>query len=86
MFILETPFSLTIFVTRFGVSAEKVVATIEIPKSHQGIFLPDKKYSYEFFPDFFDVNRPITMKVRKKRSIMVQSRFCNCMLFDQLIR
>ena len=26
------------------------------------------------------VNKPIKMKVRKKRSIMVQSRFCNCIL------
>ena len=30
-------------VTANGVSAANVVATIEIPRSHQGIFRPDKK-------------------------------------------
>ena len=43
----ETPLFLTISVTRLGVSVENVVATIEIPNNHQGIFLPDKKYSLE---------------------------------------
>ena len=41
-------------VTKFGVSVEKVVATIEIPNNHQGIFLPDKKYSLELDEDFFE--------------------------------
>ena len=30
-------------VTRFGVSVEKVVATIDTPSNHQGIFLPARK-------------------------------------------
>ena len=50
----ETPFCLTISVTKFGVSVENVVATIDIPSIHHGMFLPDKKNSLEFFPDFFD--------------------------------
>ena len=33
---------------------ENVVATIEIPSNHQGIFLPDKKYSLELEDDFFE--------------------------------
>ena len=33
----ETPLLRTISVTRFGVSVEKVVATIENPNSHHGI-------------------------------------------------
>jgi hypothetical protein len=32
-----------------GVSAAKVMATIEIPASHQGIYLPARKYSSLFF-------------------------------------
>jgi hypothetical protein len=40
---LDTPFSLTMPVTRFGVSAENVQATIEMPRSHQGIPRPPRK-------------------------------------------
>src|SRR6266540_4436882 len=40
-----TPFSRTMLVTRFGVSVEKVVATIETPISHQGADRPDVKNS-----------------------------------------
>jgi hypothetical protein len=43
----ETPVVLTISVTRFGVSVENVVATMERPKSHQGMVRPDKKNSEE---------------------------------------
>ncbi len=50
----ETPLVLTISVTKFGVSVENVVATIETPNNHQGIVLPDKKYSVAFLPDFLD--------------------------------
>ena len=38
-----TPWVRTISVTRLGVSVEKVVATMEIPSSHQGRFLPERK-------------------------------------------
>ena len=30
---------------RFGVSVEKVVATIDVPNSHQGSFRPERKNS-----------------------------------------
>ena len=46
----ETPFFLTMSVTRFGVSAENVVATILTPNNHQGIFLPERKNSLAFLP------------------------------------
>jgi hypothetical protein len=36
--------------TRFGVSVENVVATIEVPRSHQGSCRPDRKYSTRPFP------------------------------------
>ena len=40
-----TPWRLTMSVTRFGVSLEKVVATIDSPASHHGTFRPERKYS-----------------------------------------
>ena len=75
-----TPFVLTISVTKLGVSAEKVVATIEIPKSHHGIFLPERKNSVTSFPDFFETIIPITNDRIKKAKMISQSMFSNCML------
>ncbi len=40
-----TPSVRTRSVTRFGVSVEKVVATIDVPSSHQGNWRPDRKNS-----------------------------------------
>ena len=40
-----TPFSRTMLVTRFGVSVENVVATMETPTSHHGAARPDVKNS-----------------------------------------
>src|SRR6266702_910480 len=40
-----TPFFATMPVTASGVSAAKVVATMEVPASHHGTFLPERKYS-----------------------------------------
>ena len=39
----DTPSFLTISVTRLGVSVEKVVATMETPSSHQGMFRLERK-------------------------------------------
>jgi hypothetical protein len=39
-----TPFWRTMSVTRFGVSVENVVATMEMPSSHHGMERPDRKY------------------------------------------
>ena len=41
----DTPRSRTRFVTRFGVSVLKVVATIDTPTSHHGTERPDVKNS-----------------------------------------
>jgi hypothetical protein len=46
-----TPFLRTMSATRLGVSAEKVVATMEMPRTHQLICLPARKYSLKLFPD-----------------------------------
>jgi hypothetical protein len=48
--LLETPFSRTRFVTRFGVSVLNVVATIDTPMSHQGAARPDAKNSVVLLP------------------------------------
>ena len=46
-----TPFLRTISVTRLGVSAENVVATIDTPSNHHGMFLPERKNSCALDPD-----------------------------------
>ena len=45
-----TPFSATMPATASGVSAANVVATIDVPASHQGNDRPDTKYSLMFCP------------------------------------
>ena len=40
-----TPLRATSPVTTSGVSAANVVATMEVPASHQGTFRPERKYS-----------------------------------------
>ena len=54
-------------------SAEKVVATMEIPKSHQGIFLPERKNSVELLPAVLDAQIPIRVEIIKKATIIDQS-------------
>src|SRR5690625_7499347 len=68
-----TPFCLTISVTRLGVSVEKVVATIDIPRSHQGILRPERKYSSELFPDCLENQNPIISGIERRTPIIVQS-------------
>src|SRR5690554_416975 len=69
----DTPFFLTISVTRLGVSAEKVVATMETPNSHHGIFLPERKNSLALLPAVLDANNPISVEITKKPIIIAQS-------------
>jgi hypothetical protein len=64
-------------VTRFGVSAEKVVATIETPRSHQGISLPEAKNSTALLFAFLATLRPTAREIRKKRPIESQSINCS---------
>jgi len=47
------PFFTTSSVIASGVSAAKVVATIVVPASHQGIFLPERKKSSVLPPALF---------------------------------
>ncbi|GAA0722716.1 hypothetical protein GCM10009430_25390 [Aquimarina litoralis] len=64
-------------VTKFGVSAENVVATIEIPNNHQGILRPDKKNSLALLPDFFETTIPMIAKTIKKEIMIIQSKVDN---------
>ena len=69
-----TPSFRTISVTRFGVSAEKVVATMETPKSHQGMLRPERKNSFAELPADLADARPITKEITKKAAMMPQSK------------
>ena len=75
-----TPLTLTMSVTKLGVSAEKVVATIEIPSNHQGIFLPDRKNSSLLCPDFLATANPMIRVMIKNRTMMIQSVWLSCMI------
>jgi hypothetical protein len=55
-----TPPVRTKLVTRFGVSAENVVATIEVPSNHQGSVRPERKYSSVSRPARCAYSSPIT--------------------------
>ena len=68
-----TPFLRTMSVTRFGVSAENVVATIEIPSSHHGILRPDRKNSDVPVPARFALYRPMASVTTKVVMMMIQS-------------
>src|SRR5690554_1248769 len=68
-----TPFCLTISVTKLGVSVENVVATMDTPSNHQGIFRPDKKYSAELFPDCLDTHIPINNVIESMATTIAQS-------------
>src|SRR5699024_3366303 len=69
----ETPSVRTILATRLGVSVENVVATIDMPSSHHGIFLPAAKYCSEFFPAWRATTSPTSNEKSRYAPIMVQS-------------
>jgi hypothetical protein len=63
----------TISVTRLGVSVEKVVATIETPRSHHGIRRPERKKSAELRLARLETTIPITSEIAKNSNIITQS-------------
>jgi hypothetical protein len=69
-----TPFSRTIPVTNKGVSAAKVVATIDVPNNHHDLSRPDKKNSELLLPARRATNNPTTKLMAKKNAMIVQSR------------
>src|SRR5690606_13732574 len=64
-----TPFLRTMSVTRLGVSVEKVVATIDMPSNHHGMWRPDRKKDAESLPAWRAANKPIASD-RTKNPIM----------------
>ena len=66
-------------VTRFGVSLEKVVATMERPASHQGTARPEAKNSAVLFPDRFPKKSAGTKQTASVAAMITQSRACTCM-------
>ena len=69
-----TPPCLTMSVTRFGVSVEKVVATMEKPRSHQGMERPERKKSSLDSPAFLETMMPTTSVKTRKPMMIPQSR------------
>lgn len=58
-------------------SAENVVATIEIPSNHHGIFRPERKNSLVFLPERFATTRPMIKNMTKKERMRIQSSVSN---------
>jgi hypothetical protein len=56
---------------------EKVVATMEIPSSHHGMFLPDAKNSTALDPAFRATPSPMARETTKKAMIDIQSIHCS---------
>ncbi len=59
------PFFATSSVTASGVSAAKVVATMEVPASHQGRLRPERKNSWTLDPARRAKNTPMKALSRK---------------------
>lgn len=68
-----TPSVRTNHVTRFGVSVEKVVATMETPSSHHGIDRLARKYSAVPFDARLASSAPMTIHRTRKPTTMTQS-------------
>src|SRR5256885_1322095 len=75
-----TPVRRTMSVTRFGVSLEKVVATIDNPASHHGTERPDAKKSAVDFPERRATNNAGRKQISKVAAMTTQSRVCSCIL------
>jgi len=46
---------------------------METPNNHHGMFLPERKNSFDDEPAFLETLRPIARKTTKNRRIMIQS-------------
>src|SRR3954468_2518515 len=69
-----TPYWRTCWVTRFGVSLLKVVATIDNPASHHGTERPDAKNSDVLLPARLPKNSAGTKQMRMVKTTITQSR------------
>ncbi len=73
------PLLRTMSVTRFGVSALKVVATIETPTNHHGALCPEAKNSARLRPARRVKNRAGARHNSTEASTMSPSSVCSCM-------
>jgi hypothetical protein len=71
--LLATPPVRTKFVTRFGVSVLNVVATIDVPTSHQGADRPDVKNSVVLDPPLRASRSAGTKQMAIETSTIAQS-------------
>src|SRR5204863_3711734 len=69
-----TPYWRTCWVTQFGVSLLKVVATIDRPASHHGTERPEAKNSDVLLPARLPKNSAGTKQIRIVMATMAQSR------------
>src|SRR4051812_22758064 len=76
-----TPLRRTMSVTRFGVSALNVVATIDSPASHQGTARPDPKNSVVLRPARRLKNSAGAKHTMSVPATMIQSRDVRCICF-----
>ncbi len=75
-----TPWRRTMSVTRFGVSLEKVVATIDSPASHQGTERPDAKNSVVSLLERLPKKSAGTKQMASETATMNQSSAWSCMV------
>src|SRR3954470_9525910 len=68
------PFRATRPATASGVSAAKVVATIDVPASHHGRLRPVRKNSFTLRPPRAEYHSPIAAEATKYAAMRVQSR------------
>ena len=69
-----TPYCRTCWVTQFGVSLLKVVATIESPASHHGTDRPEAKNSEVLLPARLPKKSAGTKQIRMVKTTIAQSR------------
>ena len=77
-----TPCVRTKFATRFGVSLENVVATMDIPASHHGTDRPDAKNSAVLLPDRLLKNSAGRKHIKTIPMAIAQSSGCSVMRFQ----
>ena len=77
-----TPFSRTMLVTRFGVSVLKVVATIEMPISHQGAARPEVKNSAVLDPARLAKKSAGRNETTMEMEMMIQSIRARCIMLS----
>src|SRR5688500_15849497 len=71
-----TPLAATMPVTASGVSAANVVATMDVPASHQGSDRPETKNSLTFLPARLVYHNPTTADNTKYAPTISQSSVC----------